>query len=877
MRRRFRGVFGRDPKSDVSDELSFHLDMRVRELIDQGETPERARQLALQRFGNYRESQLECLAIDERLERRMIRTNWLKEFQQDIAYAFRMLRRAPGFALVAVVTLALGIGANSAIFSVVNAVLLESLPFQHAERIYRVRSLYPDGTLYSVSAPDFISLRENTQTLEQVEAYSLSALTLAGSGEAREVQGAGVSDGLIGMLGLRLTAGRTFERADHQPGHDNVAILDYGFWQRQFGADPSALGRTVSLGGRPVSIIGVLANGSRLPVDADVLVPIKYDDTFSASTATGRRSEFLGVVGLARPGQSAKSIDADLGRIGASLQTWFKGTNAGITFAGTPIRELLLGDVRTPLLMLLGAVGFVLLVACANVANLLLARGSARQQEMAVRAALGAGRARLVRQLITESVLLSLAGGVAGLALAYAGTRALVAAQPADIPRLNEVGVNGSVVLFTLALSMLTGVVFGTVPALLSTGRVLTQALIGGGRGGGATKRGHQVRSALVVAEMGLAVVLLTGAGLLIRSFMALTTVPNGFVADHALTFRISMQGPAYEKSEQIGARAVDIERRLRALPGVTAVGIGTAAPMARGSMVDFAVDGAPPPPANVNPEISIASASPEYFASIGVPLRRGRVVSTADTPESPLVAVINEAAARRWLADRDPLGQTVTAGGRKWQIVGIVADVRHRDPRLAPVPQLYVPYLQRRARAIRVVLRTAGEPMAQAGAVQTLMRSIDPDLAVTAMAPLSQLINDSVSRPRFYTALLALFAGVALALASTGIFGVMSYAVAQRAREISVRMALGARVADVLSMIVGRAMLLALGGIVAGTLASLALGKTIQTQLFGVSVFDPVTVVGVSMVLGISAALASLLPAWRAASLDPGTALRQG
>jgi putative ABC transport system permease protein len=416
-----------------------------------------------------------------------------------------------------------------------------------------------------------------------------------------------------------------------------------------------------------------------------------------------------------------------------------------------------------------------------------------------------------------------------------------------------------------------------TFSAATATGRVLTQAIVGGGRGGGATKRGHQVRSALVVAEMALAVVLLTGAGLLIRSFVALTTVPNGFVTDHAMTFRLSMQGPAYEKAEQIGARALQIEERLRALPGVTTVGITTAAPMSRGAMVDFAVDGAPPPPPNVNPEISIASASPDYFASIGVPLRRGRVVSVSDTPESPLVAIVNDAAVRRWFDGRDPIGRTVTAGGRKWQVVGVVADLRNRDPRLAPVPQLFVPYLQRRARSIRVVLRASGDPLQQAAPVQALIRSIDPDLAVTAMAPLSQLVNDSVSRPRFYTALLVLFAAVALTLAATGIFGVMSYAVAQRAREISVRMALGARVPDVLRMIVGRAMLLAAGGVIAGTIAAMVLGKTIQAQLFGVSIFDPITLIAVSIVLGLSAALASVIPAWRAASLDPGSALRQG
>jgi putative ABC transport system permease protein len=497
---------------------------------------------------------------------------------------------------------------------------------------------------------------------------------------------------------------------------------------------------------------------------------------------------------------------------------------------------------------------------------------------MAVRAALGATRGRLIRQLISESVILGLIGGLAGLGLAYLGTRALVSAQPADIPRLNEVGVNGAVAWFTFAISIVTGLVFGALPAFMSTGRALTQALVGGGRGVGATKRGHQIRSGLVVAEMALAVVLLTGAGLLIRSFVAMTAVPSGFVADQAMSFRVTFQGPAYQKPEAVTERIAAIQERLRALPGVTSVAVASALPLSKGSLVDFAVEGAPPPPANVNAEIAMVSVTPDYFAAVGVPLKAGRLISESDTAESPVVVVANEAAVRQWLPGRDPIGAFVLAGGqRRRQIVGVVRDVRQRDPRDPAYPQLFAPYSQRITRAVRVIVRAAGNPLDQSQAVHAAMRAIDPNLAVAAMSPLKQVIDDSVARPRFYTTLLALFAIVALVLAATGIFGVMSYAVAQRSREISIRMALGAHVGGVLRMIIGRAMLLAAGGVVAGTLASLALGKTIQTQLFGVSVFDPVTVAAVSIVLGVSAALASLLPAWRAASLDPGAALRQG
>lgn len=873
--RRFRGPTGPDPERDVSAELSFHLEMRVKELIARGETPARARELALARFGDYRESRQACVDIDRRRKRGLSVSQFFTELKQDIAYTLRTLRRAPGFTLVATLTLALGIGANSAIFSVVNAVLLESLPFAHADRISRVRSSYPDGALYSLSAPDFMSLRQDTRVFEQVEAYGSQPVTWTGASDARELQGITVSDGLMRMLGTRLAAGRALERADNTPGAADVAVLDYGFWQREFGGDPAALGRTMTLSGRPVTIVGILANGSKLPVDADLLMPEPYDATFDASTANGRRSEFLAVLGLAREGVTASEIDADLHRVGASLQQTFPNTNDGITFAATPIRDLIVGDVRTPLLMLLGAVGFVLLVACANVANLLLARASARQQEMAVRASIGAGRGRLVRQLVTESVLLSLIGGAIGLGLAYAGTRALVAAQPADIPRLDEVGVHASVVLFTFALALATGLIFSAVPAFLSTGRVLTQALIGAGRSGGATKRSHQVRSLLVIAEMALAVVLLTGAGLLLRSFSALTAVPNGFATEHAMTFRLSMVGPSYPDAAAIARQSSHIQSQLRALPGVESVGLSTIVPLGRGSMVDFAVDGAGPPPPNVNAEISFGSVTPDYFPTIGVPLRSGRGIDASDTAEAPRVAVINDAGVQRWFDGRDPIGRTVTVAGAQRRIIGVVADIRSADPRRAPVPQLFVPYAQRTTRTIRLVVKSAGDPMAQLPAIRTAIRSIDPGLAVTGAAPLAQLVNDSVSRPRFYTTLLALFAGIALLLAATGIFGVMSYAVAQRSKEISVRMALGARLGDVLAMIVGRAVALAGAGIVIGMAASVLLGRAIQSQLFGVGVFDPPTIAVVSIVLLLSAGIASLLPARRAASLDPADALK--
>ena len=865
-----------EPRAGVDHELKFHLDMRIRELMAQGLSEKEARETALRRFGDYEGPRRECVEIDERQKVRMTRSAYFKEFKQDVLYAIRMLRRAPVFTLVAVTTLGLGIGANSAIFSVVNGIVLEALPYNEPERLYRVRTLYPDGTPYSLSAPDFMSVRQDARSLEQVEAYGSGAFIMTGVGEPIEITGANVSDGLFTLLGFQVAAGRPFLKDDHEPGRDNVVVLDHGYWQRQFGGDSSVVGRTLTLSGRPRTVIGVLKAGMSLPLKADMYAPLAYDNTFSASTANGRRSEFLAVIGRARQGASREAIEQDMRRIGTDLQKYWPNTNGNLTFTSTPLRDFVIGDVRTPLLVLLGAVGFVLLVACANVANLLLARASVRHEEIAVRAALGAGKGRLIRQLMTEAGVLGVAGGAAGLAMAYGATKLLIAAQPADIPRLQEVGVDTTVVLFTFAVAVGTSLLFGVLPALQATGWTLTHALRETGRGGGAGKAGHRARGTLVVAEMALAVVLLTGAGLLIRSFVELTRPPAGVQLDHGLTFRVSLQGQAYSDANQIRARVASIEERLATVPGVTAVALTTVLPMSGlGSVVDFSVDGAPPPPPDVNAEIGYGSASPNYFQVIGSTLTRGRTFNSSDIADKPLVAVINEAGVRRWFQGQNPVGRFVTAAGARREIVGVISDLPGRDRREPSAPQLFVPYLQRTARTVRFVVRTAGDPMAVVPSMRTAIRSLDPNLAVVAPMPLEQLVDDAVARPRFYTSLLVLFAAVALALAATGIFGVMSYAVAQRMREISIRMALGAPAGSVMRMILGRALALAAGGAVVGLAAAFALGRVIQDQLFGVTLLDPVTIAAVVGVLLLSATIAGLLPARRASNADPAQALR--
>jgi putative ABC transport system permease protein len=492
-----------------------------------------------------------------------------------------------------------------------------------------------------------------------------------------------------------------------------------------------------------------------------------------------------------------------------------------------------------------------------------------------VRAAIGAGRARLIRQLVTESILLGLIGATIGLALAYWSTQALIAARPADLPRIDDIRLNATVVWFTFGAALITSLVFGLIPALQATNDQILQGLQESGRGSGGGRKTQRLRAGLVIAEMALAVVLLTGSGLLIRSFLALTQVDPGFQPGGAMTVRVTLQGADYQNGEQVRVRVDQLVERLRALPGVTAIGVGSILPLGGlGALNDFAVDGAPPPPPNVNQEIAVASASPEYFEAIGAPLKRGRLFNDLDQAKSPMVALLNEAAARKWFPGEDPIGRRVLSGGPR-EVVGIVGDVLQRTPGQPAAAQMFVPYTQRTGRSIRIVVRAQGDPLALAPSVREQIRALDPNLPLAEATPLHEVVTRSVARPRFYMSLLTLFAAVALALSATGIFGVMSYAVAQQSKEIGIRMALGARASDVLRSVVGRAMALAGLGVVAGLIAALALGGAIRSQLFGVTIFDPATLSAVVIVLLASAAMASLLPALRAARIDPVTTFR--
>ena len=876
-------------EAEIVDELSDHLDDRCRELVAGGKPEDEAVRLTLAEFrsGNLLARYMAPLRQSNARPSPppgAATGHLLTDFWQDLRYAARTFSRQPGFAAAAVLTLALGIGANSAIFSVVHGVLLESLPFKDANRLYRLRMVYPDGKAYTtLSAPDFMSVREQTRVFDQVEAYTSGVVTMLGGGDPREVRVASISGGLFDMLGMPVVFGRGFLGEENSPGRNRVAILDYGFWQRAFGGDSGAIGRAISVGGLSYSIVGVLGQGVRLPADvpgarlpseADVYLPIEYGEAYSA-TAAQRNSRFLGVLARARDGVRSSRIDEDLRRIALDVQSTSPQGTEGLSMNAVSARELIVGDVRKPLLVLLGAVGFILLIACANVASLMLARASARHEELTVRAALGAGRSRLLRQLLTEAVAVGLIGGAIGLALAYTGTQALVAAQPADIPRLEEIRLDRTVLLFTFAIALLASLAFGAWPALQATGP-RAGGLRASGRIGGADRRTQRARAGLVVAEIALAVVLLIGAGLLLRSLVALTRVAPGFVAMDAMAFRVALFGRGYDL-QMVRARVHELEAALRTVPGVTAAAATTLLPMSGpGPRLTFSVEGAPPPPPDVNPEIGVVSVTPDYFRTIGARLVLGRDFTDRDHDQAPAVAVINEAAVRRWFPDGNPIGKRVRMSGVR-EVVGVVADVLQGDPKGQTAPQLFLPNAQRPVRSVWIVFRTANTPVALAPSVRGVLQRLDANIAMSALVQLEQLHAGSIARPRFYTALLALFACIALVLAVTGVFGVMSHTVAERTREIGIRMALGAQPGDVLRQIVGRTLALALAGLVIGLVGAFAVGRVIQSQLFGVQLVDPPTLIVVGLILVSSASAASFLPARRAARLDPVTTLRHG
>lgn len=810
----------------------------------------------------------------------------------DLKQALRMLRRSPGFATTAILALALGIGANTAIFSVVNAVLLKPLPFPHADRIVLLMNSSPQGTGSAASVPKYNIWRVQDQVLEAVTAYDAGGpgINISGGDRPEQVKGIHVSHEFFDLFGAPVILGRTFTADEDRPRGGKVVVLSNGLWHRRYGSDKSVIGSALSLGGEPYTIIGVIGSNFSFDPAPDLYLP------FQADPNSTQHAHYFQVAARLKPGIGVQTVNASLNLAAEEFRRKFPGAlGPNATFAVEPMQHIVVRNVRTALFILLGAVGFVLLIACANVANLQLVRASVRSREIAIRAAIGAGRGRIIRQLLTESVVLSVIGGLLGLILGVAGVRALLAASPGNIPRI---GVDGSAVTldwqvfgFTLLLSVVTGIVFGLIPALHASKADLNITLKETGSRGGGGMRQNKARSLLVVVEMALAIVLLVGAGLLIRTFAALHKVAPGFDSHNVLTMEVSMTGGRYEQTAAIADLVRQTQERMEALPGVEAAAASSYLPLEGGLGLGFAIEGRPLTNGSSHGGAGWAYVSPRFFDVFKIPVVRGRVFTDRDNAAAPGVVVINEAFAKQFWRDADPIGQRLTIGpgmgpafkeGAR-EIVGIVADARDGGLNNTPFPEMFTPIPQVRDGVMALnnkfmplnwVVRTKVHPFSLSAAVQRIFQDV-ADLPVSHIRSMDQVVVQSTARNQFNTLLLGVFAFIAILLASIGLYGLMAYSVEQRTAEFGIRLALGASGSGLRNMIVGQAMKLALAGIVVGLAAAFGLTRLMATLLFDVKPTDPLVFGSVAFILGGVALLASYLPARRAVRVDPLIALR--
>ncbi|HEV8347945.1 MAG TPA: ABC transporter permease [Vicinamibacterales bacterium] len=796
----------------------------------------------------------------------------------DMRFAIRLLIKRPGFSTVAILTLALGIGATTAIFTVVHAILLRPLPFPDADRLAEVRIVGPGGEIYPLPDADFLAWRDQNQTADAIAVWESDPATLTGDGAAERVGSTGVTDRFFDVLGARPLLGRVFNAGDDKPAAPKTVVLSHAFWMRRFHGDPAVVGRPLSLGGVPHTILGVMPASFTFPSETNELWQIL------TMTPPPRRGPFY-TRGIARlkPGVSLEELRANLGVVTAGLKRQYPAPEDW-TLDAISLHESLVGNVKQVLWVLLGAVGFLLMIATVNVANLLLARAATREREIALRGALGAARARIVRQLVTESVVLAIVAGGLGLAIASWSTRALLALAPEGIPRLSEVRMNVPVFLFALAAAAICGVVFGLVPALRASRTPLVETLKDGGRGG--IGAGHRrVQRVLVVAEIALALVLSAGAGLMIRSLSELQRVSPGFDPGHLLTFQLSLPRAQYPDTPKVRAFYDQLVQRLEALPGVRSAGLSISLPPNLLQVTDnFMVEGQVLPPNQSAPVGPVLMVSDAFFKTLGVPLVRGRVFDERDEDGAPPVVIVNDALAKKYFAGVDPIGRRFKIGGPErpiapnnpWMtVVGVVGDVKYSGLDAAPEPTYYMPYRQNPWRGQFVAVRGSSDPHALANAVRVVVASLDKDIPVTRVKTMDELMHASVAPPRFRTVLITIFALVGLLLAAIGIYGVMAYAVAERTHELGVRIALGADRGAVLRLVLGETFALAAIGIAVGVAGALAMARLIQSLLFGVTSTDAVTFVGISALLAVTALAASYVPARRAMRVDPMIALR--
>jgi putative ABC transport system permease protein len=806
----------------------------------------------------------------------------MNEIIQDLRYGIRLLFKNPAFTLIAVFTLALGIGANTAIFSVVNALLLRPLPYKDADRLVWIWGSNPKNGIPEevASAPDYADWKKLSESFEDMGAFSRTAQILVTDGEPERLMGGAVTDGFFSTLQAQPILGRVFTPEEDKPGAERRVILSQGLWQRRFGADPEILNKTITLNGNPHVVVGVMGTDFINPRPGD-LQPAEFWVPLRLNYANaGRRSDFLGVIARLKPQVTHAQAQAEMTKIMADLEAQYPATNTGWGAKVLTLLERFVGKVSRPLVVLMGAVCFLLLIACANVANLLLVRASTRRKEIAIRAALGAGRTRLARQLLTESLVLSIVGGGLGLMVAVWGVNALVAFLPTNLPRLNEIALDNRVLLFTLGLSLLTSVLFGLLPAIQSSNPDLNDNLKEGGKDVANVASSNRIRNVFAVAEIALALVLLAGAGLMLRSFLKLQEVDPGFNSHNVLALQMQLPSTRYKEDAQIETFTNQLLEKISTATGVEAVALLSDPPLGGGgNFLSFTKEGETRSPDDSIQDLEVHAASADYFKTMGIPLKRGELYTGRDTLNSPAVAVISETAARRYWGDEDPIGKRITFGGGPnvtWlKIVGIVGDVRNESLNEPPYPQLYAPFVQQASNSFYLITRSTGEPTSIIPVLRNQIREMDATVPIFNSRTMEQIIADSIAVPRLNAMLIMLFAGLALVLATVGIYGVISYTVSQRNHEIGVRMALGAKSSDILKMVIGQGLTLVGIGIVIGLIAVAGLSSLLTSLLFEVSTTDPLTFALVALLLAGVALVACLVPARRAAKTDPMVALR--
>jgi putative ABC transport system permease protein len=878
--KRYLRFWQSDVREDVDAELQFHLEMHSRDLIAGGLAPEDARAEAERRFGQVGAIRRDCVSIDRRVTRRARRREFVGDAVRDVRFAWRSLRRQPGFLAAILLTLGIGIGSSTAIFTVFRATLLRPLPYHEPERLLSLWETGPAlaGGRSEASYPDFLDLTAANRSLSGLEGYDVANVTVSQAGAPRRAQAARITPGFFALLGVSPVTGRFFLSEENVPNGPAVVVVSEATWRRDLGADPSVLLRTLDIDGRPHRIVGIVPAEFQFSPAGEPELWLPLDR--SAQTRAERFNHWLRPIGRLRPGISIEAARADLSALMARLAAQYPETNKGRDVLAIPLREEVVGDIRPIVLALFGAVGLVLLIACANIAGLLVARALTRRREILVRVALGAGRARLVRQLLAESLLIALVGGLAGAALAPVGVRYLVGNFPGGVashlPYLRDLRVDGIVMAFAAGIATLTGIGFGLVPALQvarsSNAELVRGERVVGGRG--------RLRDVLVVGEIALTLVLLVAAGLLGRSLQSLLSTDLGFRPERVLTMRVALAGPAYQTEVSQQRFFESLLERVRDVPGVVRLGAVSNLPLNGGGTNTLRVEGQPEPDQAHRPEATMRGVAGDYFEAMGIRLVAGRPFTGRDDSAAAKVVILSESLARRLLPGGRVLGERLRFYAfpeEAWTIVGVVGDVKTGNLDAEPPPTVYYSHLQAGENRLSLAIRTAVDPGSLVAAVRALVHELDPAVPVYAVGTMDDQIADSpaVFARRYPLILISAFAVAALLLAVVGIYGVINHSVTQRTREMGIRMALGARGSDLVRGVLGHGLALASVGIVLGTGAALAASRVLARLLYGVSPSDPLTYAGVVVLLAAVAVAASWLPARRATRIDPLTALR--